>query len=559
MRLKSVELVNALSAAFEQLQVLTQTSVNINQNVIKAEQGEFLLFAKYFDTISVEDGTRPSDEMVFEFFKTLTDDAGVAENATNAFFKVAADYGYVLDDQRWSFIKSALDEISIGDEINTKDFSKINQDTPAVSDAPAKLFSKPTVADGVNLAGDVIVKLTELGKSETPLVAEEHFYELGKPLEDAFALGEAHFVAVSKPLDDTVNGFEDHVFIFTKKVKEDTFSATEALAKDFWRPLADSYSLSDGYSLEPGKVLYDVVAGVGDQAFIFAKKVTGDTTAAVDQINTKDFGKALADIPLFSEAHFYDMGKPLTDTYSILEAHSLEPGKVFVDSVNGIEDYVWLLTKKAPDNNVGTTDQINTFSVGKALADNGYLSDAINTIYFDKAPSDAPVATDEINSFGTTKQLTDGVNATDDVDGAASILDDQEMQFMKDRTDVAVASDSFDRQVDYVRAFTEAGYFGDDAIYDVGKAVFDTPFASDSTNLLTGKHIYDIPVASETLAFALARVRSDSALLGDATAVTAGKVLLDLASTADAGSLRSQGFSDFTYFAEDFVGASRTF
>ena len=35
MKLKSVELVNALSAAFEQLQVLTQTSVNINQTWLK--------------------------------------------------------------------------------------------------------------------------------------------------------------------------------------------------------------------------------------------------------------------------------------------------------------------------------------------------------------------------------------------------------------------------------------------------------------------------------------------------------------------------------------------
>jgi len=558
-RLKSVELVNALKAAFEQLQVLTQTSVNINQNVIKAEQGEFLLFAKYFDTISVEDGSRPSDEMVFEFFKTLTDDTGVAENATNAFFKVAADYGYILDDQRWSFIKGAFDEVSLGDGIDTKAVGKALQDISAALDAPAKHIGKPAVADGVNLAGDVIVKITELGKIDVPLVAEEHYYALGKPLEDVFVLGEAHFVAVSKPLEDAVQGFEDHVFIFTKKVKEDTFSATEELAKDFWRPLADSYSLSDGHSLEPGKVLYDVVAGVGDQAFIFAKKVAGDITSAADQINTKGFGKALEDVSVFSEAHHYDMGKPLTDTYSVLEAHSLEPGKVFADSVNGIEDYVWLLTKKAPDNPVGAADQINTFSVGKAFAENSYLSDTINTIYFDKAPSDAPVATDEINSFGTSKQLTDGVNATDDVDGTASILDDQEMQFMKDRTDVASASDSLYRQVDYVRAYTDAGYFGDDAIFDVGKAVFDTPSASDSTNLLTGKHIYDIPVASETLAYALARVRSDSALLGDAKVVTPGKVLLDLASTADAGSLRSQGFADFTYFAEDFVGASRTF
>lgn len=559
MRLKSVELVNALSAAFEQLQVLTQTSVNINQNVIQAEQGQFVLFAKYFDKITVEDGARPSDQMVFEFFKTLTDNAGVAENATNAFFKVAADYGYVLDDQRWRFIKGAFEEVSLSDAINTKDFGKLLRDTAGVADAPAKHFSKPTTADGVNLAGDVIVKLTELGKADVSIVSETHYYDFGKPLEDAFALGETHFVAVSKPLEDTVQGFEDHVFIFTKKAKDDTFVITDAPEFALGKPLTDSYSLSDGYSLEPGKVLYDVVAGVGDQAFVFTKKVKADIASAADQINTKGFGKALADAPLFLEAHRYDMGKPLADTYSVLEAHSLEPGKVLYDDVAGIGSYVFIFTKKAPDDTFTAVDQINTFAFGKALADSGYLTDAINTIYFDKAPSDASVATDAINNFSTTKQLVDGVNATDDVDGTASVLDDQEMQFIKDVTHVASVSESLYRQVDYTRAFTDAGYFGDDAIFDVGKAVFDAPRASDSTNLLTGKHIYDIPVASETLAYTLARVRSDSALLGDAKAVTAGKVLLDLASTADAGSLRSQGFTDFTYFAEDYVGASRTF
>ena len=146
-----------------------------------------------------------------------------------------------------------------------------------------------------------------------------------------------------------------------------------------------------------------------------------------------------------------------------------------------------------------------------------------------------------INTLGLGKSLSDTVGFTDDVDGAASILDDQEMQFHKARTHVASVSEVFERQVDYIRAFTNSSN------------------TSDSTNMVTGKHIYDIPVASETLAKSLARLRSDSALLGDATVVSPGKVVLDLTSSTDTGSLRSQGYSDFTYFAEDFVGASTTF
>ena len=516
MKLKSVELVNALSASFEQLQVLTQTSVNINQNVITAEQGNFLLFARFIDTFYIEDGSRPSDQMVFEFFKTLTDDYEVADLAALTFNKTLEDAGYILDDDKISFIKGALDEVSLSDAINTKDFGKLLRDTAGAADAPAKHFSKPTIADGVNLAGDVIVKLTELGKADVPIVAETHYYDFGKSLEDAFSLGETHFVAVSKPFSDTVNGFEDHVIIFAKKAADDTFFISQALEKDYAKPLSDSYSLSDGHSLEPGKVLYDVVAGVGDQAFVFTKKVREDVFSIGDQINTFAVGKSLADTPVFLEAHHYDMGKPLADTFAALEAHSLEPGKVLYDDVAGIGSYVFIFTKKAPDDTFAATDEINTFAVGKPLTDNSSFADQINTIYFDKAPSDTAAFADAITSFGTTKQLYSAVNATDDIDGTASILDDQEMQFVKQRTDVAFIGDSIFVQKQYIRDFLDAMAAQDDARLSSGKTLSDAPLASDSTNMVTGKQIYDIPVASETLAFALARIRSDSALLGDA-------------------------------------------
>jgi len=68
-KLKSVELVNALSATFEQLNVLTQTSVNINQNVVTAEQGNFVLFAAFLDVFHISDGSRPSDQIIFDFLK----------------------------------------------------------------------------------------------------------------------------------------------------------------------------------------------------------------------------------------------------------------------------------------------------------------------------------------------------------------------------------------------------------------------------------------------------------------------------------------------------------
>ena len=144
-------------------------------------------------------------------------------------------------------------------------------------------------------------------------------------------------------------------------------------------------------------------------------------------------------------------------------------------------------------------------------------------------------------------------------DGEASILDDQELQFVKQRTDTAFIGDSIYIQRVYIRDFFHTAAAADDALFSVGKTLSDTSGMSDSKNVLTGKHIYDIPVAAETLAFAFSSARADSALLGDVNEVAFNKTLLELTSTADAGSLRSQGYADFTYFGEDFVGVSRTF
>lgn len=350
MKLKAVELVNALNAHFEQLNVLTQTSVNVNQNVVKAELGNFLLFASFVDAFGVQDTS------TFELIKALTDEAGFAEAIdTVAFGKVIGEYGYVLDDQRFSFAKSLFDQMAATD---------------------------------------------------------------------------SNYLGFAKVLTDAVSGISDH--------------------------------------------------------------------------SARGTGKALSDAPVASDTVYsFGVTKPLTDAAATL------------------------------DNDV--------IAFSKALADHGFLAEAIDTLAFGKGLSDAPVASDAIDSFGLTKALTDTVTFTDDIDGAASILDDQEMQFRKIKSNIASAAETFTRQVGYNRLFS------------------DNSIASETHYVVTGKHLSDIPVATETLAKSLTRQRSDSALFGDASVVTSGKVLLNLASSTDAGSLRSQGYTDFTYFAEDFVGASTTF
>ena len=410
MKLKSVELVNALSAEFEQLNVLTQTSVNINQNVVEAELGNFVLFAAFLDVFHIADGSRPTDQLVFDFFKTLVDDAAIADVATTGVIKVFNDAGYATDSERIQFAKHAFETITTSDP---------------------------------------------------------YYFEF------------------AKALNDSVSGIGDQAILFAKKVQGETIGTGDVSTLSTALGKADGTALQDEPAFSTSKPIAEIIASAGDQTFLFAKKFSADQVTGLDDTAVLAYAKPLTEHPATS------------------------------------------------DNDV--------IAFAKALADHGFIAEAIDTLAVGKVFSDAYAASDVINTLGITKALFDTVTFTDDVDGAASLLDDQEMQFQKLTTDAASVVEQFYRQVGYTRAFS------------------DSSALVDTTNMVTGKQLYDIPVATETLAMSFTRPRSDSALFGDANVVSSNKVVFDLTSSTDAGSLRSQGYSDFTYFEEDFVGASTTF
>ena len=103
------------------------------------------------------------------------------------------------------------------------------------------------------------------------------------------------------------------------------------------------------------------------------------------------------------------------------------------------------------------------------------------------------------------KTLTNLVTVPADVDGEASVLDDQEMQFIKNTTNIATITEVIALATTFNRAFADSFGVTDGDVLDFGKRPSNT------------------------------------------------------ASMTDAGSLRNQGYADFTYFQEDYVGASRTF
>ena len=482
MKLLSASFVKQIRASFTQYKTVA-SAATLNRILVEAEEGNFIYFAKYFDTFYVKDGAGASDGAVLDFFKTLTDDAALADNATNQFMKALQNVGVFTDEQFVDFFKNINDPVGAA-EAHAFDVWKPRADAFSIGDDGAKLHPNKITFDGLSTQDDSTISF---GKPLTDGSDVSEFYEASfwKPRSDAFGVTDTDSWLLEKPFEDEVISPDDYVVLFTKKAPDDPLTLTETVEK----------SLSRGFS----------------------------------------------------------------DAYSIGEAHSLEPGKVLFDQVTGIGDYVFLFTKKAPDNPVGTTDEINTLGVGKNLADTGSLSDQINTIAFAKPLTEAPAAIDEINTKATTKALASSVGVTDDVDGAASILDDQEMQFVKNTTDTASFSDHFIIYKNYYRDFVDSAATDDAIAMAYLKQLSDNAFASDVIDFATGKALYDIANTGDNEYFNLSKPVQNSATVSELCVYALTKARSDLASTTDAGSLRSQGYSDFTYFAEDFVGASRTF
>jgi hypothetical protein len=244
----------------------------------------------------------------------------------------------------------------------------------------------------------------------------------------------------------------------------------------------DGIGAADGFVYQFLKTLTDDSVALDNAVTAFYKVLAENPS--VSDTDVLHFYKSLSDASNATDTHFSNVGKALTDTPIAVDVYAYAAAKALTDDPNATDAYAYALARAFAET-PGVTD-INVLSPSKSL-------------------SEAPNFTDGITSLVLSYLFADIVTATDDIDGAASILDDQEMQFVKNTTDITSTTDALSRVVYFTRSFTE------------------TPNSTDSATLSYGSTFLETP------------------------------------SFTDAGSLRSQGYCDFTFFAEDFVGASRTF
>ena len=306
-----------------------------------------------------------------------------------------------------------------------------------------------------------------------------------------------------------------------------------------------------------GNVYARDCVGAADGALLsFFKTLTENPVLADNAVTA--FYKVLAENPSVSETQVFDFYKSLANSATATDAHFSDIGKALTENPTATDAHAYALTRSLA--HAATAIDTDFKAVAKFFTENPAMADT-NILSFFKNLSENPNFTDTINTLALTKALTDAVNATDDLDAAASILDDQEMQFVKNlAANIATATDAFARVVAFTRSFSETPALTDVNILGIGKTASENPAFSDTNYINFGKLLADTPGISEVFSLQVTLSPfTEAPGVTDSADVVPNKVFLETPSLTDAGSLRSQGYCDFTFFAEDFVGASRNF
>lgn len=300
----------------------------------------------------------------------------------------------------------------------------------------------------------------------------------------------------------------------------------------------------------------------------------------------------------FTDSQVKDIAKSTSDTLATLET-VLKRTETTRQELAALVDQVSKLTGKSAQDYAAFADT-RTHVVGKSAEDQATLVDDLTA--------------------NISKTLSDLVYLTDDVGGLATVDDDQYMFLSKAVLELTTSiSDLVLLTANYQRSFEDQSYSSDAQSLEIGKDLQDYPLFSDSKLFYLGKQlaqdyaavvdqvylsvqylrsivdeasaqdqayrdiskvssdsavfsetftvsqiiqraIFEAVSAVEVVALLLYRTTTDQANFTESRTLLTGKTALDTLNAGDSGFLVAQGYVDNPfYFADDYVGAKRTF
>lgn len=305
---------------------------------------------------------------------------------------------------------------------------------------------------------------------------------------------------------------------------------------------ADEANVSEQHTLDVNKNLSESPSAADNDTLSIAKNIA-DPIALTD-VDILALLKTLSEAPSVSESHITSLIKPLSDSSAVAEDATLTAVKRLTEAPTVADNDTLDVIKIAGD----STDS-------DYASENYFAGDYVEGDRMDK------VFAFEEAEFSYVKNISDQAFVTDDLDGEASTEDDQEISFVKTRTEIVSIADVFDRDVAFIRNFSETPAANDTPAKVMARPAADSGTVTDTfaKNVVYLRDFTDSFSTSDSDTIDFGAVKSDDGALTDSDVKSMTKSLAEAPSAASSGSLRSQGYCDFTYFAEDYVGASRTF
>lgn len=271
-------------------------------------------------------------------------------------------------------------------------------------------------------------------------------------------------------------------------------------------------------------------ANTNDSAALDVGKSLLDEATAVDEVASKDTIRALSDKIAFtdgSEAYFledYVVGAPDNQTYTLSLEFFIEVGKNVSDAAFAADQYSASFAQSSSDE-AQATDQ-DMLEVGKNLADSASSLDRA-TKSIDKIIADSVIMQEQIGKL-FERSLASNIGASDS----------DQPYFLEDYVEGAPTAQTYTLTGQFIKAF-------------------ETPKAESvvaSEELGGGATIGDLPT------YLFIKALGNTIPVSETASLTLQRGLAHTTNVADTGSLISQNYVDNeTYFAENYVGDSRTF
>ena len=541
----------------------------------------------------LSDVATASESVSFDAAAVLTDSYSATENTALTTSKLTSDVQSATEYAIRSTDKVLSDAVSnIVDQVLLA--SKVLSDTASTTEATSFVIdtiradSLNALSDDISFAvstsaADVYSGATDeltnidttkgLAESYTGAGDAVQSFEVTKALADfanavdMIGVPDGSTYTFDKTLANVVNAITDNIEYAVSFIRNfsDSVTAAESARLDFVNgdPYVETFSASDTLALLSvfTREFNETMAAADASTLDIAKTFTTDYANPVESV---DFGieKPAAETLSLSEDKTFDVAKLAGDTALISEATAFD----FImstreDSYSAADNVAWEFAQTFTE--TGTiSESIDSFVMTKAFADEALSEDLVNvpdgsTYIIAKSVTEASITTSDslTTNFAATREFAETVS------GFSDILSFDATNALQDI--VSAPSDETVFSVEVVR--NDYAWATESNVVSFAKALEDTLATPSDTISLLKAYIRDISesatASEEITSKEVGTTYADTYTVGDSPSVSAiksGDDTADEAFASDSGNLIMQDYVDITYFAEDYIGETRS-